>query len=83
MYWGNLCLPLVQLTWEIFWVNKNKSRKQSGGVYYHNIQHQIIMSYVLCAEGGIKILNFRMDKYMGSKNDFKYGGVRCREEENK
>ena len=68
MYWVNLCLSLVQLKWDIFWGNKNKNRKQSGGGYYQNIQHRIIMSSVLRAEGGIKIMTFGIAKYMGLKN---------------
>ena len=68
MHQGNLCLPLVQLTWDIFWGNKNKNRKQSGGGYYQKIQHQIIISYVLHAEGRIKILTFGMAKYIGVKH---------------
>ena len=67
MHQGNLCLPLVQLIWDIFWGNKNKNRKQSGGGYYQKIQHHIIMSYVLRTEGGIKIMTFGMEKYMGLK----------------
>ena len=68
MYWGNLRLLLVQLKWDIFWGNKNKNRKQSGGGYYQKIRHHIIMSYVLHAEGGIKIMTFGMEnKYMGLK----------------
>ena len=68
MYWVNLCLPLVQLKWDIFWGNKNKNRKQSGGGYYQNIQNHIIMSSVLRAEGGIKIMTIGIAKYMGLKN---------------
>ena len=68
MYWGNLCLPLAQLKWDIFWGNKNKNNKQSGGGYYQKIQHQIIMSYVLRAEDGIKIMTFGIAEYMGLKN---------------
>ena len=68
MHQGNLCLPLVQLTWDIFWGNNNKNRKQSGGGYYQKIQHQIRISYVSCAEGGIKILNIGMERYIGVKH---------------
>ena len=68
MHQVNLFLPLVQSKWDIFWGNKNKNRKQSGGGYYHNIQHQIRMSSVLRAEGGIKILTFGMAEYIGVKH---------------
>ena len=64
---GNLCLPLVQLTWDIFWGRNNKNRKQSGGGYYQKIQHQIRISSVLRTEGGIKYLTFGMEKYIGVK----------------
>ena len=46
----------------------NKNRKQSGGGYYQNIQHQIRISSVSCAEGGIKILTVGMEKYIGVKH---------------
>ena len=59
---------LVQLKWDIFWGNKNKNRKQSGGVYYHTIQHQIIMYYVLRVEGGIKIMTFGIENIYGIEN---------------
>ena len=68
--WDGTYAPLSQLTWDIFWGNKKKNRKQPGGGYYQKIQNQIIMSYVFRAEGGIKILNFGMEKYMGVKNLF-------------
>ena len=68
MHQGNLCLPLVQLTWDIFWGNKNKNRKQSGGGYYQKIKNQIKMSSVSHAEGRIKILTFGMAKYIGVKH---------------
>ena len=50
---GYLFLPLVKLTWDIILVDKNKNRKQSGGGYYHKIQHNIRISSLLCVEGGI------------------------------
>ena len=68
MHQVNLCLPLVKLTWDIFWGGDNKNRKQSGGGYYQNIQHQIRISSVSCAEGGIKILTIGMEKYIGVKH---------------
>ena len=68
MYQENLFRLLVQLTWDIFWENKKKNRKQSGGGYYQKIKHQIIMSSVSRAEGGIKILTFDMAKYIGVKH---------------
>ena len=68
MHQENLCLPLVQLTWDIFWGEKKKNRKQSGGGYYQKIQHQIRMSSVSHAEGGIKIMTFGMAKYIGVKH---------------
>ena len=68
MHQGKLFLTLVQSTWDIFWGNKNKNRKQSGGGYYQKIQHQIRISSVSCAEGGIKILPFGMEKYIGVKH---------------
>ena len=64
---GNLCLPLVQLIWDIFWGDKNKNRKQSGGGYYQKIQHKIRISCVSRAEGGINILTFGMAKHIGLK----------------
>ena len=68
MHQGNLFLPLVQSTWDTFWGNKNKNRKQSGRGYYQKIQHQIIFSSVSRAEGGIKILTFGIAKYIGVKH---------------
>ena len=68
MHQVNLCLPIVQLTWDIFWGENNKNRKQSEGGYYQKIQHQIRISSVSCAEGGIKILNIGMEKYIGVKH---------------
>ena len=50
---GYLFLPLVKLTWDIILVDKKKNRKQSGGGYYHQIQHKIRIFYFLCVEGGI------------------------------
>ena len=44
-------IDMGNILWE-----QEKNRKQSGGGYYQKIQHQIIMSSVLCAEDGIKIL---------------------------
>ena len=64
MHQVNLCMAIVQSTWDIFWVNKNKNRKQSRGVYHHNIQHQIKSPSVSRTEGGIKTLNFGMAKYI-------------------
>ena len=68
MHQENLCLPLVQSTWDLFWGNNNKKWKPSGGGYYQNIQHQIRISSVSRAEGGIKILTFGMAKYIGVKH---------------
>ena len=53
------------MKWEIFRGNKNKNRKQSGGGYYQNIQHQITISSVLSAEGGGKIMTFGMENIYG------------------
>ena len=47
---------------------QEKNRKQSGGGYYQKIQHQIIISSVLFVEGGIKIMNFGMAKYIVVKH---------------
>ena len=47
---------------------QEKNRKQSGGGYYHRIQHQIRMSSVSHVEGGIKIMTFEMAKYIGVKH---------------
>ena len=52
---------------EHIWGKNNKNRKQSGGVYYQKIQHQIRSSSVLRTEGGIKILTFGMEEYIGVK----------------
>ena len=61
----NLCLPLVELTWNIFWGGITKIGNNQAGVYYQKIQHQIRISSVSCAEGGIKMLPFGMEKYIG------------------
>ena len=47
---------------------QEKNRKQSRWGYYQKIQHQIIISPVSRAEGGIKILTFGMEIYIGVKN---------------
>ena len=52
-HWDNLCLTLVQLIWRIFWMDKNKNREKLVKGSYHQIQHPIIISSVLRAEGGI------------------------------
>ena len=47
---------------------QEKNRKQSGGGYYQKIQNQIMISSVSCAEGGIKITNFGMTRYIVVKH---------------
>ena len=65
MHQGKLFLTLVQSTWDIFWGNKNKNRKQLGGGYYQNSQHKIRISSVSREEDGIKILTFGTKNILG------------------